>query len=893
MTQYSNSETIESLNNFLFQYKSTDEATHLSFVGGKWLIPNDKLDQFYKYYYACIKNNDKLHIIEKINKNEVFKLFFDIEIPKGKLCKESNFNSQSKLFIDLVEIITNVSKDFFTNKSPPTFEYIITERRLTKNISKIHLNFSNLNVNSLICEGIIKKVNEYILENELFDLMGLIDTSVYNTGLRLFKSNKSSKDNLKEIEFLKEKDLYNSSHYEICYNYKKELNQNIEFNYDVYKKLIVKTTNKKISDITESSKEFLLKNKKIEKKQNTNNIEIKTEIKKSIDSQLNRLLEFLPTLPIFKNYDLGCVKKLCLTKNSIINYFITCNNNICPFKERVHKRASNPVYLLINNKGITMKCYDQECSNLCYPQNGLRWDSINDIKNEIAELYSYIQVKYVKTEISDKITNTQRSLLENSIERNGTHFSIAKVSENIYSNFRVDKIDKPDWYHFDGIRFIKNEKIDELLSSDLVNYYNSMKINDTSKFMDITDFINNESSECSNNSTIDKITIKLEDTNFKRLVKSQLATILYNKDLQFYEKLNENPYLICFNNGVYDLKKCEFRMGKEEDYITFTTKYDYQEYDPENENVKEIMEFLQKIIPKKDVLEYLLHTLGRGLDGNTDEKFYIWTGITGANGKSTLSKFIKKTLGDYHSSPDISLLTEKRKIGASPELYRCKGKRFLIFQEPEKQDKLKTGKMKQYSGKDEVETRELYKSPISFENQGTMIVCCNELLEIDASDGGTWRRIRVIKFISKFTDNPKKGLYEYEIDSNMDEKLDKWKSYFMGILLHYYKKCKENNFKIKEPKEVLEATKKYKEIEDIYNTFFTQKIERTDKPNEYIKQSDVYTFFCEDWIEKNKQSKWTPKQKDVFNALTRIFNIEPEFDIECGENVYYGLTYKN
>lgn len=48
------------------------------------------------------------------------------------------------------------------------------------------------------------------------------------------------------------------------------------------------------------------------------------------------------------------------------------------------------------------------------------------------------------------------------------------------------------------------------------------------------------------------------------------------------------------------------------------------------------MIFLEKIIADPKVREYLLYTLARSLEGIPDEKFYIWTGSSGANGKSTL-----------------------------------------------------------------------------------------------------------------------------------------------------------------------------------------------------------------------------------------------------------------
>ena len=59
--------------------------------------------------------------------------------------------------------------------------------------------------------------------------------------------------------------------------------------------------------------------------------------------------------------------------------------------------------------------------------------------------------------------------------------------------------------------------------------------------------------------------------------------------------------------------------------------------------------------------------------------------------------------------------------------------------------------------------RELFKSPIIFKSQGTMILSSNSLLEISDLTDGAWRRIRVIDFKSKFIDGIPKNKNEFPI----------------------------------------------------------------------------------------------------------------------------------
>lgn len=855
--------------------------THLSFNGGKWYVPDDELEEFYTKYYKKVKENEEMSIIEKINPDDTFYLFFDLEVPKVKLNEKTEFNTKTENFKNVVNTIKNILKEVLVNKTDVD-NYIITERKIGEKISKIHLNFYSISVNTKVCEGILEKIYEKMDE----DLKCLIDNSVYKTGLRMFYSKKSDKDIEKEIEYLKEKNIYKENFYDKIYKYDGELN------FQIFKKLCIKLNNKKLSVYDEEFKKYIKDMDKKELKTKENKV-VKSEIKENIKADIVKLLEYLQTLGEFKDYNLNPVKILSnTTKNNFLQYYITCENDKCPFKNRSHSRESNPVYVELNTKGVYIKCYDIECSNCIYPNGSFvnLWKNIKD-KVDIKNLIDSLELNYIVTEKTEKMDEKTREMLEKSIVKQ-THFSTAKCIEHIYNGYRIDGLKSMEWYKFNDIRFIKSEEIDEIISDDLVKYYESMKINDASKIYDITDFISNEKDNNKYNKSIDRLILKLEDVSFKNKIKQQLATILYNKDSEFYNKLNTNPYLIGFNNGVLDLKTDNFRKGYMKDYVTFNAKIDFIEYDANDENVKEIYEFLGKIITNPKILEYLLLVLGKGLAGIPDEKFYIWTGLAGANGKSTLVNFIESTLGDYHYSPDISLLTEKRRGAgnASPDLFMIKGRRYLTFQEPENTDRLKTGILKQYSGGDTIIARELFKSPVEFKSQGTMILCCNDLPEINSLDGGTWRRVRVIKFNSRFVDEPKAS-NEFKIDPLLKEKMERWRPYFMSILYHYHLKYKKQGH-IKEPEEILMATDKYKENEDVYINFIRNKLVFTGNKVDYIKTSDIYTLFVEEWKEKNPETKWIPKQKNVLNAITRTFNIEMDYNTDISNNVFYQINYK-
>ena len=74
----------------------------------------------------------------------------------------------------------------------------------------------------------------------------------------------------------------------------------------------------------------------------------------------------------------------------------------------------------------------------------------------------------------------------------------------------------------------------------------------------------------------------------------ECADIFYDKD--FEEKLDSNPDLLGFENGVYDFKMMIFRDGRPEDYISMSTNIDYIDDDDQDiETINEVNDFLYQI----------------------------------------------------------------------------------------------------------------------------------------------------------------------------------------------------------------------------------------------------------------------------------------------------------
>ena len=813
-----------------FQKNTKEFQTHLSFANGKYNVPNDCLQEFYKMYYTAVLKGEKMYLMEKIYKS-TFAYFLDIDIPK-----EGNITKITK---DMLTTILQENEIILKKHVKDVdVSYIISKRN-----DKYHVNYYNIILNNQSASALSQ-----LLTNRLGEIKGVIDRSVYNTNMRLLGS------------------------------YKKESDKDFgDLTYKIYDLQTDTTKEYANVDFNEFSKTFIrkpnttLKNELIDVDLS---VQFKSDLKvdKVLQVEITKYLQELKTnCDLLKNFNVNSISSVKTVFNKIsktYNHYISLQEKYCPFKERQHIRDVSPIYIEICNNGTFIKCHDQDCKGKRYPESGLQSTILN--ATEYPNLYNSIHASYLPVEL--EISDNLRTILHSSLS--GTHYQIAKVVFTIYKDkFRVDSLKNPEWYQFDGIYWKKSWFFNILLSSEIPRYYKALLSGNEEQEQD--------EDAITLTQLVRKVVLNLENAVFKRNIMDQCAMLFKNHDPNFIEKLDSNPYLLGFKNGVYDLKQQVFRGGDKEDYLTFSTGYDYCEYDPKCPEVQNVFCYLRKTIPNKLVLEFLLCILAKSLIGVPDEKFYIFTGLSGSNGKSKLMNLLEYTLGDFMKSVDSSLLTNKKGLSssASPDIIRMKGIRMFNFSEPENLP-LQTNTIKQFSGGDTIIARELYKSPVSFRLQGTMFVCCNEIPRIDQIEGGIIRRIRIVEFKSKFMDNPTLGNpFEHKKDDNLDIKLKNWKPYFMSILLHYLQ-FKDN---IKEPEEVKIATNNYINDQDKFAEFFNECVVKDDKCFTPLK--DIHNAFV-DWYQENYKSEKVPSLSQFKTKIRLLYGNEKSLKSKKGYNVH-------
>ena len=471
---------------------------------------------------------------------------------------------------------------------------------------------------------------------------------------------------------------------------------------------------------------------------------------------------------------------------------------------------------------------------------------------------------WARTDSPDEYKKLLTADLTQYIYKSMSHldYDVALVIKRMFGHrFRCASHKHQLWYEYKNHKWNLVEKGYTLFYKEipvkLFDEYTKVQILESQKSLNTTDSF--EKDQCSKRGEdLLKISRKLKGTNFvKDKMYKECSGMFYEPG--FEEKLDSNPSLLGFENGVFDLETEEFREGRPEDYISMSTGINFIEFDEDNPYVHEINDFMSKVLTNKQVRDYVWSLFASMLDGaNRDEKFHIWTG-SGSNGKSKIVELLQNAIGEYACIFNISLLTQKR-VGSSAtnsELAIAKGKRFAILQEPEEDERLNVGLMKELTGGDKIQCRGLFKDPIKFKPMFKMILTCNHMPAIPPDDGGTWRRVRRVEFTSKFVDSPDaNNPHEFKIDRELTYKFDVWKETFMAILLNKYSDYRRVG-KIVEPKEVMEATNEYQKKNDMFAEFCEMNVQNDE--NGSIELSKLFTKFKEHCARDNILNKGIKK----------------------------------
>ena len=469
--------------------------------------------------------------------------------------------------------------------------------------------------------------------------------------------------------------------------------------------------------------------------------------------------------------------------------------------------------------------------------------------------------------------------IEETLE-SGTEFDIAQVVFQKYKDRYVcvsyDK--KGVWYVFKSHRWEPDRGLSLRLaiSKDIHNLYSIRRTNLENEYHhyeqgdDRADYIKKKMKFLSD------IMLKLKRTNDKNNIMREAMELFYDKE--FIKNMDTNKHLLCFNNGVIDFKTKEFRDGYPQDYITKTTRINYIPFNTiNNENypnvVNQIHDFMNKLFPIPELNKYMWNHLASCLIGtNKNQTFNVYHG-SGSNGKSMLTDLMTHTLGDYKGTVPITLVTEKRNAigGTSSEIIQLKGIRYAVMQEPSKGVKLNEGIMKELTGGDPIQGRALYCESETFEPQFNLVVCTNNLFDIESNDDGTWRRIRKCDFVSKFLadDEPHtdETPYIFDKDKDLKHKIPVFAPVFASMLVNIAFETEGN---VPDCDYVLNASNKYRVGQDHIAAFVMENVVKTGNNKDRIKKQELANHF-KYWFTQEQGNKKMPKGEELYMYMDKKF----------------------
>lgn len=495
----------------------------------------------------------------------------------------------------------------------------------------------------------------------------------------------------------------------------------------------------------------------------------------------------------------------------------------------------------------------------------------------IGTLRHYAKIDSPEEYLKFKAEKTQKLVLES---LKGGHTDIARILKQEYGDeFICGSISNKTWFQFVDHKWEEIEEgvfLREKISTEIVDIFNA-----TAK--SLFDKLSKASAddEATLNEKIKKITKiigSLKSNPFKTAVMKEACDIFY--DRRFKHRLDANPFLIAFKNGVYDLHLNLFRPGKPEDYLSKCMPIDFVQYTESDDKVQEVHAFFEKIFPDKSVRIYFLDNASDVfVGGNTQKVAIFWTG-EGDNGKSVTQSFFEQMLGPLAIKFNTSLITGKPpgSGAAYPDLARAGGGvRWAILEEPNGDEMINTGTLKHLTGNDTYYARDLFekgKDGREITPLFKITFICNKLPKLKYADRATWNRVRVIPFESTFCDDYPQSHEEQMLqkrfpkDREFFKKIPLLLSAFAWVLLEHRK-----NITVRiEPPKVREATDLYRKKNDIYRQFTEEFIE--DKEGASLSINDLYSAF-KDWYKESLPNHPVPIKAELREYYIPLWG-EPE-----------------
>ena len=284
------------------------------------------------------------------------------------------------------------------------------------------------------------------------------------------------------------------------------------------------------------------------------------------------------------------------------------------------------------------------------------------------------------------------------------------------------------------------------------------------------------------------------------------------------EEFDTQPYLLNTDSGVVDLLNNKILPYDKNLKLSKNTNCMVSYEEP-----KVFLKFLRDIFKRpnevetQEIIDTVQLLLGDTISGRFNKDRLVIMYGDGSNGKSTFMNIIKKCLGEYGKQINPELLLQQK--GSSMQSMEfsfatIKGARLLSMSELDDGERMSDKTVKKLTSGEEVAAQKKFGEQFEYRPTFSPWMSTNPLPIIRSKDYGIWRRIFLIPFLVKFTDENK--------DIHMPEKLEKEAPQILGWMIKgFYKLNNECKGIIKKPKCLEESLSDYKNNMDVINLYIS------------------------------------------------------------------------
>ena len=223
-----------------------------------------------------------------------------------------------------------------------------------------------------------------------------------------------------------------------------------------------------------------------------------------------------------------------------------------------------------------------------------------------------------------------------------------------------------------------------------------------------------------------------------------------HKVVVHHSDLDKGHFLLNAANGTVDLQSGKLRAHERRDLLTHDVEIPFGLAAA----APTWLQFLNSTFAgDAELIGFVQRAVGYSLTGDVREQVLLICHGVGSNGKSVFLNILRKLLGNlaWQAAPDLLMADKQRRHPTEQaDLF---GKRLVVCQETGEGRRFNENLVKQLTGGDGITARRMHEDFWQFNPTHKLWLSTNHKPEIRGTDFAIWRRIRLIPFNVKFTDD--------------------------------------------------------------------------------------------------------------------------------------------